>query len=94
MNRRRTAAVAVRDSDWRGSSDRRSRFRSAAPPQLQTGRYASDYMETMDLGELNSALRPWDCADVARYFAGGGGPRVEPCCEPGDDAEGHVDQRR
>jgi hypothetical protein len=58
-----------RDSDWRWSSDRRSQFRSAPPPQLQTGRYANDYMETMDLGELNSALRPWDRADVARYFA-------------------------
>jgi hypothetical protein len=49
--------------------DSSSQFRPAPPPQLQTGRYARDYMETMDVGELNSALRPWDRADVARYFA-------------------------
>lgn len=49
--------------------DSSSQFRSAPPPQLQTGRYAKDYKETMDVGELNSAARPWDRADVARYFA-------------------------
>jgi hypothetical protein len=49
--------------------DSSSQFRSSPPAQLQTGRYARDYMETMDVGELNSALRPWDRADVARYFA-------------------------
>lgn len=49
--------------------DNSSQFRSAPPPQLQTGRYARDYKETMDVGELNSALRSWDRADVARYFA-------------------------
>jgi hypothetical protein len=46
-----------------------SQFRSAPPPQLQTGRYARDYTESMAVGELNSAVRPSDRADVARYFA-------------------------
>ena len=49
--------------------DSSSQFRSAPPPQLHTGRYARGYMETMGVGELNSALRPWDRADVAKYFA-------------------------
>jgi hypothetical protein len=49
--------------------DSSSQFRSARPPQLQSGKYAADYKETMDIGNLNSALRPWDRADVARYFA-------------------------
>ena len=46
-----------------------SQFRSAPPPHLQTGRYANDFKETMDVGELNSAFRPEDRAEVARYFA-------------------------
>lgn len=49
--------------------DSSSQFRSAPPPQLHAGRYALGYVETMDVGELNSALRPRDRADVARYFA-------------------------
>lgn len=48
--------------------DSSSQFRSNPPPGLQTGRYANDYQEAMDLGELNS-LRPGDRSDVARYFA-------------------------
>jgi len=49
--------------------DNSSQFRSAPPPQLQTGRYAKGYTETMDVGELNSGLRPLDRTDVALYFA-------------------------
>src|SRR5262249_10747667 len=49
--------------------DSSSQFRSAPPPQLQTGRYAKSYIETMAVGALNSVLRPPDRADVAHYFA-------------------------
>jgi hypothetical protein len=44
-------------------------FRSAPPPELTSGRYARDYDEVMSVGSIDSAFRPQDRADVARFYA-------------------------
>jgi hypothetical protein len=46
-----------------------ARFRSLPPPELTSGKYATDFKEVKELGELNSLMRPPDRADVARFYA-------------------------
>src|SRR5215469_2519055 len=46
-----------------------SQFRSAPPPALTSGRYAHDLNEVMRVGSIDSAFRPQDRADVARFYA-------------------------
>jgi len=45
------------------------RFRVNPPPAIHTGKYAKDYEEVRALGGVDSALRPMDRADVARFYA-------------------------
>jgi hypothetical protein len=47
----------------------RDQFRSNPPPAPTSGRYWRDYDEVKEVGDVNSAARPQDRADVARYFA-------------------------
>src|SRR5271168_945203 len=42
-------------------------FRSAPPPALTSQRYARGYNEVMRVGSIDSAFRPQDRADVARF---------------------------
>jgi hypothetical protein len=51
-------------------------FRSDPPPALTSNKYRKDYNEVKQIGELDSAARPQDRADVARYFAVVGAPHV------------------
>lgn len=46
-----------------------SQFRAAAPPALDSGKYARDYNEVKLLGRIDSPLRPQDRTDVARFYA-------------------------
>ena len=46
-----------------------SQFRANPPPKLTSGEYARDYNEVQAVGEINSALRPQDRADVALLYA-------------------------
>ena len=46
-----------------------SQFRLQAPPQLQTEKYANDLNEVKLLGRIDSAFRPQDRTDVARFYA-------------------------
>ena len=49
--------------------ERADYFRSAPPPLLKSQRYARDYDEVMRVGSIDSAFRPQDRADVARFYA-------------------------
>ena len=44
-------------------------FRSDPPPALTSGRYTKAYQEVMTVGSVNSASRPQDRTNVARFFA-------------------------
>jgi hypothetical protein len=44
-------------------------FRLPPPPELTSKRYARDYKEVQRVGGMDSALRPQDRADVARFYA-------------------------
>ena len=46
-----------------------SQFRSAPEPALTSLRYARSYNEVMRVGSIDSAFRPQDRADVARFYA-------------------------
>ena len=46
-----------------------SQFRSPAPPGLETGKYGNDVEEVRLLGRVDSAFRPQDRTDVARFYA-------------------------
>jgi hypothetical protein len=46
-----------------------SQFRSAPEPALTSRRYARSYSEVMRVGSIDSAFRPQDRADVARFYA-------------------------
>ena len=46
-----------------------SQFRSAPEPALTSRRYARSYNEVMRVGSVDSAFRPQDRADVARFYA-------------------------
>jgi hypothetical protein len=46
-----------------------SQFRSAPPPALTSERYARSYNEVRRVGSIDSAFRPQDRADVARFYA-------------------------
>lgn len=46
-----------------------SQFRAPAPPALTSARYATDLNEVKALGDIASALRPQDRANVARLYA-------------------------
>jgi hypothetical protein len=46
-----------------------SQFRSAPEPALTSARYARSYAEVMRVGGIDSAFRPQDRADVARFYA-------------------------
>jgi hypothetical protein len=46
-----------------------SQFRSAPEPALTSARYARSYEEVMRVGSIDSAFRPQDRADVARFYA-------------------------
>jgi len=49
--------------------ERADQFRSAPPPVLTSERYTRGYNEVMRVGSINSAFRPQDRADVARFYA-------------------------
>jgi hypothetical protein len=49
--------------------ERADQFRSAPPPALTGERYARGYNEVMRVGSIDSAFRPQDRADVARFYA-------------------------
>ena len=49
--------------------ERTDQFRSASPPALTSERYARGYNEVMRVGSVDSAFRPQDRADVARFYA-------------------------
>jgi hypothetical protein len=51
-------------------------FRSDPPPDLTSGRYTKAYREVMTVGSVNSASRPQDRTDVARFFAAANGVYV------------------
>ncbi len=44
-------------------------FRLDPPPELNSARYTRDYNEVKAVGGIDSASRPQDRADVARYYA-------------------------
>jgi hypothetical protein len=46
-------------------------FRSSPPPSIHSGEYARDFNEVKRVGELNSAERPKDGADVAQFYTVG-----------------------
>lgn len=46
-----------------------AQFRSSPPPAIHTGRYARDYNEVKEVGEVTSTERPQDRTDVARFYA-------------------------
>jgi hypothetical protein len=46
-----------------------SQFRLQAPPHLQSEKYANDLNEVKLLGRIDSAFRPQDRTDVARFYA-------------------------
>jgi hypothetical protein len=46
-----------------------SQFRADPPPKLTSGTYARDFNEVQAVGDINSALRPQDRADVALLYA-------------------------
>jgi hypothetical protein len=46
-----------------------NQFRSAPEPALTSRRYARSYNEVMRVGSIDSAFRPQDRADVARFYA-------------------------
>lgn len=46
-----------------------SQFRLPPPPGIRTGKYAHDYNEVKLVGKSDSAFRPQDRTDVARFFA-------------------------
>jgi len=46
-----------------------SQFRADPPPKLTSGTYARDYNEVLAVGDINSALRPQDRADVVLLYA-------------------------
>jgi len=46
-----------------------SQFRAEPPPSLGTGVYAQAYNEVQAVGDVNSARRPQDRTDVARFYA-------------------------
>jgi hypothetical protein len=46
-----------------------AQFRPSPPPALHTGKYANDYNEVKLVGKIDSAFRPQDRTDVARFFA-------------------------
>jgi hypothetical protein len=49
--------------------ERADQFRPAPPPALTSQRYARSYNEVMRVGGMDSAFRPQDRADVARFYA-------------------------
>jgi hypothetical protein len=49
--------------------ERADRFRSAPPPALTSQRFARGFDEVMRVGSIDSAFRPQDRADVARFYA-------------------------
>jgi hypothetical protein len=49
--------------------ERADQFRAAPPPALTSERYARGYNEVMRVGSIDSAFRPQDRADVARFYA-------------------------
>jgi hypothetical protein len=49
--------------------ERSDQFRSTPPPALTSQRYARGYNEVMRVGSIDSAFRPQDRADVARFYA-------------------------
>src|SRR5215471_7659666 len=44
-------------------------FRSDPPPALTSNKYAQDYNEVKEVGDINSIERPADRTDVARFYA-------------------------
>jgi hypothetical protein len=48
---------------------RPSQFRAGPPPALSSNEYARDYNEVRTVGGINSAFRPQDRTDVARFYA-------------------------
>ena len=51
---------------------RGDQFRPPPPPELGDARFARDFNEVKSVGDLNSASRPSDRADVARFFTAPG----------------------
>jgi hypothetical protein len=55
-----------------------SQFRPYQPPALQGQAYAAEYQLTKDYGSSTSTLRSADQAEVARFWADGGGTETPP----------------
>jgi hypothetical protein len=51
-------------------------FRSSPPPATASSRYARDFNELRRVGSVESAYRPQDRADVARFYAAAAGVPV------------------
>jgi hypothetical protein len=49
--------------------ERTDQFRSTPPPALTSQRYARSYNEVLRVGSIDSAFRPQDRANVARFYA-------------------------
>jgi hypothetical protein len=49
--------------------DSGDQFRLDPPPTLRSARYARDYNEVKQVGDVNSTVRPQDRTDVARLYA-------------------------
>jgi hypothetical protein len=60
LNWRNVTPFGIQSSD---------QFRPGPPPSLSSQKYRRDYDEVKTVGEVNSAARPQDRSDVARYFA-------------------------
>jgi hypothetical protein len=46
-----------------------SQFRLNPPPPIHSSKFARDYNEVKEVGDVNSTVRPQDRTDVARFYA-------------------------
>lgn len=55
-----------------------SQFRQSGPPALSSGRYARDFNEVKELGDVNSATRTTEQTAIANFWADGAGTYTPP----------------
>ena len=55
-----------------------SQFRPIAPPRLNSAAYAADFNQVQSLGSATSPTRTAEQADIAKFWAGGGGTATPP----------------
>ncbi len=55
-----------------------AQYRPVAPPALSSAAYATDYNQVKSLGSATSTTRTAEQADIARFWAGGGGTATPP----------------